>query len=347
LKKGEKSRKALTALFIIAYVLLKALKIEAVSVIGFVAGALLVIEASEVAVEALRDMALHMGRSHYFAGIISSAASNLPELAIAITMCRRGVITGNEEIFEVGVLSVVIAAGFNTLLLGILIVALTRKGGYIKFPYKAIQHESELIRMTIVVCTLIFAIGVIEEETGVLPREAGVFMLTIYLVYLFFIVETQKEETEEKPRRGVYRVMLELIISFALIVVGGELITKSSEGFIEHLSIAATALIIGGLGSIPEHGIALIGGKKGLTELSVANLLSGVVQSVLVVFGVIATIFPVTLDGYMMFQLISIACALWIVKKAILDDEKLSLDEGLFIVILQLMLFTLLDKLRT
>jgi hypothetical protein len=37
---------------------------------------------------------------------------------------------------------------------------------------------------------------------------------------------------------------------------------------------------------------------------------------------------PVRLDGYVIYQFLAIAVTLWIVKKSIVDDNKLTLDEG-------------------
>ncbi len=105
--------------------------------------------------------------------------------------------------------------------------------------------------------------------------------------------------------------------------IGGEVLTESVE-FVLHtfnLPLILVATIIGALGSIPEHGIALIGARKGLTELGVANLLAGSSQSILVVFGVIALIVSVPLGGYVLFQLVAVAASLWIVKEAIWTME--------------------------
>lgn len=110
-----------------------------------------------------------------------------------------------------------------------------------------------------------------------------------------------------------------------------------------HVVIAAT--LIGLAGSIPEHGLALIGAKKGQVEMGVSNLLSGIVQSIMLIFPLLAIVVPVHLDGYVLYQFLAIAITLWIVKKSIIDDNRLTLDEGLSILMIHTLGILLFDKL--
>jgi Ca2+/Na+ antiporter len=107
--------------------------------------------------------------------------------------------------------------------------------------------------------------------------------------------------------------------------------------------IAAT--LIGLAGSIPEHGLALIGANKGHVEMGVSNLLSGIIQSIMLIFPILALIVPVQLDGYVLYQFMAIAVTLWIVKKAIIDDNRLTLDEGLSILAIHTLGILLFDEL--
>jgi len=321
---------------------------ETILVIGFIAGLWAVFRGSEAAVVGLKSAAIHVGQTEYTAGVISSLASNSPELVVAILMSFRGLSIGSRELIEVASLTIMTGAGFNVLLLGLMIIIISWRKGEVKFPYKAIAHESELIRMAIVTCILLFAYGVIMRGEGTLPRELGIFMLATYAFYIFFMAGSQQVEAKVKPSLTKKATILFLTLGFAAIIFGGELIVRSVEYVIHeaHINPITTALIIGCIGSIPEHGVALIGAHKGFVELGLANLLAGITQYVLVILGVMMILIPLPIDGYIMFQLISVAAALWIVKKAILDDNKLTIDEGLFIIILQVMLFIMLEELR-
>jgi len=79
--------------------------------------------------------------------------------------------------------------------------------------------------------------------------------------------------------------------------------------------------------------------------MGVSNLLSGIVQSIMLIFPLLALIVPVHLDGYVMYQFLAITVTLWIVKKAIVDDNRLTLDEGLSILMIHTLGILLFDEL--
>ena len=110
-----------------------------------------------------------------------------------------------------------------------------------------------------------------------------------------------------------------------------------------HVVIAAT--IIGFAGSVPEHGIAVLGARKGHIEMGVSNLLSGITQSIMLIFPILALLVPVNLDGYVLYQFLAITVTLWIVKKAIIDDNRLTLDEGFSIILIHTLGILLFDEL--
>ncbi|NIQ07125.1 MAG: hypothetical protein GWO20_15785 [Candidatus Korarchaeota archaeon] len=100
------------------------------------------------------------------------------------------------ELIDIAVLSVIIASGFNVLLLGLLIVMISWNEGEIEIPYGRIAHERDLIRMTIIICSLVFVLGVICGEGGTLPREVGLFMLVTYVAYILFLLKSKRKRME-------------------------------------------------------------------------------------------------------------------------------------------------------
>jgi len=54
---------------------------------------------------------------------------------------------------------------------------------------------------------------------------------------------------------------------------------------------------------------------------------------------------PVHLDGYVIYQFLAIAATLWIVKKSIIDDHRLTLDEGFSIILIHTLGILLFDEL--
>ena len=326
----------------------------AFSVVGLVLGLAIVVLTSEPMVEGLKDFGLQMGFSPHVTGIISSLASNLPE----------GVMTGfmlfSPELREVAILTVMLASAFNGLLLGLLVVMLTYRGGAIKLPKAAMEQDIEIMRIAIALCGIVFGTGVIlnlfnAEQGAVLPIEVPIFLLIAYGSYLYFIGRSSQvnerhgaedgypQEHEPQKRGWLAPVLLGLVG----IVIAAELIAGSSEYLVHmldlHVVIAAT--VIGFAGSVPEHGIALIGARKGHVEMGVSNLLSGITQSIMLIFPLLALLVPVHLDGYVVYQFLAIAATLWIVKKSIVDDHRLTLDEGISILIIHILGILLFDEL--
>lgn len=321
------------------------------SIIEMILGLVIVIMIGEPMVEGLQEFSEYTGLSSHVTGILSSLASNLPEMIMTMFMIF------SPQLKDVAILAVLLASTFNGLLLGILVIMLTWKGGSIEIPKKALENDVEVMRLAIGFCVIVFGTGIIltlNSEVGppLLPWEIPVFMLLAYLGYLFFVARGGKEgheghqahvHEEERSRAFVTPLVLGLVGT----VIAAELISSSSEYFVHvlHLNVVFAATLIGFAGSVPEHGMALIGARKGHVELGVSNLLSGVVQSIMFIFPIVALLVPVYLDGYVLYQFLAIAVTLWILMKSIVDDGKLTLDEGVSIIVIYLMGIMLFDQL--
>lgn len=321
------------------------------SILEMILGLVIVIMIGEPMVEGLQEFSEYTGLSSHVTGILSSLASNLPEMIMTMFMIF------SPQLKDVAILAVLLASTFNGLLLGILVIMLTWKGGSIEIPKKALENDVEVMRLAIGFCVIVFGTGIIltlNSEVGppLLPWEIPVFMLLAYLGYLFFVARGGKEGHEghqahvyEKERSRAF--VTPLVLGLVGTVVAAELISSSSEYFVHvlHLNVVFAATLIGFAGSVPEHGMALIGAREGHVELGVSNLLSGVVQSVLLIFPIVALLVPVYLDGYVLYQFLAIAVTLWILMKSIVDDGKLTLDEGVSIIVIYLMGIMLFDQL--
>ena len=321
------------------------------SILGMLVGLVIVVMIGEPMVEGLQEFSEYTGLSSHVTGILSSLTSNLPEMIMTMFMIY------SPQLKDVAILSVLLASTFNGLLLGILVIMLTWKGGNIEIPKKALENDVEVIRLAIGFSVIVFGTGIIltlNSDSGppLLPWEIPVFMLIAYAGYLFFVArggrgghqEHQAHLHEkEKSRAFVTPIALGLLGT----VIAAELIAGSSEFFVHtlHLNVVFAATLIGFAGSVPEHGMALIGARKGHVELGVSNLLSGIVQSIMLIFPIVALLVPVYLDGYVLYQFLAIAVTLWILLKSIVDDGKLTLDEGVSIIVIYLLGILLFDQL--
>ena len=165
---------------------------------------------------------------------------------------------------------------------------------------------------------------------------------------MYFVSREPPGEKHEEHEHGKSTSWVTpIVLGLVGIVVSADLISGSSEYFVHvlDLNLAIAATLIGFAGSVPEHGMALIGAHGGHVELGVSNLLSGIVQSIMLIFPIIALIVPVHLDGYVLYQFLAIAVTLWIVKKSIIDDGRLTIDEGVSILIIHILGILLFDEL--
>ena len=312
------------------------------SIVSLVVGLLVVALVGEPMVEGLKEFGVWYGFSDHVTGIISSLASNLPEAVMTLFMVM------SPHLREVAILTVMLASTFNGLLLGLLIIMLTYRGRSIPLSKRVLQYDVEIMRVAIAFCMIIFGTGIIlrthNESIVTLPKEIALFLLVAYIGYMFFVSKGDQHTEVHAATKGW---VLPVIIGLIGVLVSAELISSSSEFLVHsldlHIVIAAT--VIGFAGSVPEHGIALIGARKGHVELGVSNLLSGIIQSIMLIFPMLAVIVPVPLDGYVIYQFLAIAVTLWIVKKSIVDDHALTLDEGLSIILIHVLGILLFDEL--
>ena len=281
--------------------------------IGFmIIGLVIAILASEKAVEGVDVFGKKLGLTPYVSGVLSSLASNSPELVIGGFAILNGKV-------EFAIAFIIIATGFNILMLGILVMI----GNYhrrepIKIPQEVIEIEVPIVRVAIVIVGSIFVYGIVlfcieilEIATNqtpsipFLPYEANVIMVTVYLFYLFFIIRHNlKNRDLEKIKKAAEDHVLGtrsflifiLVLGFGMIFFAGEMISSSVELFLEQshdsgfvLNEFQLAFFIGAAASIPEHAIALLAVKKeGGIELGLGNLIAGSMQNLLLMTGLVS-----------------------------------------------------------
>lgn len=353
---------ALFGILIVAYFYCRVLGIEPtiVLILGFIVGIWLAFRPSEWAVEGFESAAGHLGYTAYMAGMLSSLASNMPEAVISGIAAYSGWVTDRPELLDIAILSVLIAAGFNMLLLGFTIVISTRGAPDMAVPEEAIKKDSVLIRWTIVALLCMFTLGILDMVgpnppiDPKFPAIAAFVLFLSYIIYSWALATGDVTEGEQKAEPSHHKKSAFLLTLMGLIGIffAGEILTNSVEIFLDEYSLVVSGLginhvtiaafILGAAGALPEHGIALIAASKGKIGIAVGNLIGGVLQIVLLVMGGIGMIVLIPLDRYVLFQIVVIAGSLWFLKRAITDDHKLDFFEGAMIILLQIYVFVLL-----
>ncbi|MFX1318577.1 MAG: hypothetical protein ACFE9D_11165 [Promethearchaeota archaeon] len=324
----------------------------------------LTFRASHLAIDGLESVGAIAGLSAYFIGVLSSLASNTPEAVVSAFTAWSGYTQGNPELVEIAVLSVVMAAGFNILLLGIVVVFSTRKTGVVKVPREVVEDDADLISWTIVVMALLFSFAILfyidHLIHGVvpglvfLPSALALLMVLSYVLYAIYAVKKPHTMDKARPKARHTKRMSAIvaIIGFIGIFIAGYLLASAVEltfefipwsglGIIEPQRIAIMALIIGAVGALPEHGIALIAAGKGKADIAIGNTLGGTTQVLLLIVGGVAMFLPLPLDVAVLLQFATAAGSLWFLKRALTDDQKVDIYEGAMIILMQMFVFIL------
>ncbi|MGQ4833820.1 MAG: hypothetical protein ACP6IS_07980 [Candidatus Asgardarchaeia archaeon] len=307
--------------------------------IGGIGGILLALVTSEVAVVSVENLGRKTGISSYVSGVISSLASNLPEIAVAVIAASRG-------LTEFAVLVAVLTAGFNTLLLGTVIAIGNLKRGSIEVPEELVIIESPVMRGTIIMLALVVIYGMLSDifapgQIFGVPRDVSSLLVITYLLYLVFVLKYRRLSPEKAETINTLRnIIIPSIVGFGGIFIASELLSRVVETSVHifGMSEAFLALLIALAGSIPEHSIAVLSSLKGSKKkihLALGNLMAGVMQTYLLLIGLIGVIVVIPLTEFILFELVAGALLVWMIKSSITDDKALNLYEGAMIILTQ------------
>ncbi|MFX0123259.1 MAG: hypothetical protein ACFFAE_06435 [Candidatus Hodarchaeota archaeon] len=275
-------------------------------------GLVIAILASEKAVGGAEILGKKLGLTPYVSGVLSSLASNSPELAIGAFAILSGKV-------EFAIAFIIIATGFNILMLGLLVILGNfKRKGPITIPEEVVDIEVPIVRVAIVIVGSIFVYGIVlfvlevfeialsptsEHTIPILPYEANVIMVLVYILYLFFIL---RHNLQKKPQSNLEKgeshvlepsvsrnyLIFVLVVAFTMIFFAGEMISSSVEHFLAKDPIFnefQLAFFIGAAASIPEHAIALLAIRhEGGIELGLGNLIAGSMQNLLLMTGLVS-----------------------------------------------------------
>lgn len=335
--------------------------------LGFVLALWAIMKPTEWAVEGLTLFAYRAGIGTYAAGVLGSLMANLPELVLASILILKGQ-TG------LGILTVLMVAGANTLLFGVVTVRNTlRAGGTVKVPVTTLKYESELMLVAFMTSIFLLVFNLAESIEGRLVTSAdglpslkipvlfSIGTVLIYCAYLGFLInddslnpdisDDDRIKIKKEPALGWKNIGKFLFFGTLGVLIAGELLANGAEILIHQseqsgvkLNEAQIALIVGFLGSLPEWAIAF---RADDIELVFGSVLSSISATLLFMIGLVSIILFVAkkdfiLDPYGLVQIVLSGGVLLFVNTIMKDDEKLDTFEGLCIVILQLVGFEVL-----
>lgn len=304
---------------------------------------------SEVVVDGLEDFARDLGFPSYSMGVLSSLASTIPEL----TMTLMAVAAGTPEMVEVAVLASLSSVGMGILLLSSVTFILSLRTGKasIEVPREVLKEELNAVVFTLsaylVLSLLALAHLGLGDEASFMPRGVGFILTTVYISYilrLFFLSRSKGEVSAEKRASKGLSAVFKLLLGLCGILIAGWAIVSLTEMLISRTGFQAVhaALALAAVGTLPEHGVAVVCALKGKTELALGNSIGGLSQIALLVVGLIAFLAPVPIDAYVTTQFAVTSASMLMLKFFVRDDGRIDIGEALMMVFLQILAFDML-----
>ncbi len=310
---------------------------------------------SDIFVAGLEDVARDLGFPSYSMGVLSSLASTIPEL----TMTLMAVAKGTAEMVEVAIIASLSSVGMGILLISSVTFISSLKSGKasIEVPREVLTEELNAVVFTLsaylVLSLLALAhMGLGEEGSSLMPKGVGIILTVVYISYLLRLFFSGKGEEEGEGRRdkadiGEIKIsysIIKLIIGLFGILLAGWLIVSLTETLISRTGFKAVhaALALAAVGTLPEHGVAIVCAAKGKIDLALGNTIGGLSQIALLVVGLIASLAPVPIDAYVTTQFAVTSASMLMLKFFVRDDGKIDVGEALMMVALQILAFDVL-----
>ncbi len=303
----------------------------------------LIARLSEVAVGALEKFSKAAGAPPYLTGVLSSLASSLPEIALTLI----AVMSGDPEVVEVAVLTVMMSVGAATVIVSATAAVASIKSGrgVVEVPKEAMSDELNAIAFTLtayLALSLVSMARLFSGHSNQLPRTVGLILLLAYFSYILTLVS--RAGGRRRGTGGAARHLLVGLAAMVPIFISAEVLVYLVEelttaGGLDAVHAAAALALVG---TVPENGVAIVSAAKGDVEIGLGNAMSGVTILALLAVGIVASVRPIPLDDYVVAQMGVTTASALILKFSVRDDGKVDLGEAILMVALQALAFDLL-----
>ncbi len=304
---------------------------------------------SEVVVDGLERVAQDLGFPSYSMGVLSSLASTIPEL----TMTLMAVAAGTPEMVEVAVIASLSSVGMGILLLSsVTFISSIRTGkAWIEVPRQVLTEELNAVVFTLSAYLVLSLLALAHLGLGggasFMPRGVGFILTTVYISYilrLFFLSGNEDKVDSGRKASMQLSTVFKLLLGLSGVLIAGWAIVSLTETLISRTGFQAVhaALALAAVGTLPEHGVAVVCAIKGKTELALGNSIGGLSQIALLVVGLIAFLAPVPIDAYVTTQFAVTSASMLMLKFFVRDDGRIDVAEALMMVALQILAFDVL-----
>mgnify|MGYP001146621081 CR=1 FL=1 len=242
----------------------------ALLVLGFV----LLIKGADVFVDGASTTAENFKVSKMLIGLtIIAFGTSAPEFAVSMSALASGssdMVLGN-----------VIGSCITNILLILGVAAIIRP---IKIKDNTIKKELPLCMLISALLAVLLLDNVIGSGDNLVTRADAIVMLLFFAVFLYYLITLAKQSKENKetskPKYGLMRSIIFVVLGLAGIVVGSELVVNSATDIAEAVGLSERVIAL-----------TIVASKKGEQELVVGNIIGSNIFNICVVLAVPVLIF--------------------------------------------------------
>ena len=163
-----------------------------------------------------------------------------------------------------------------------------------------------------------------STNEDVLTRADGAVMFMFFLIFLSYTFSIAKHKSADTAQEGSIKEMslpvtlLWLLVGFACLIGGGELLVESGTSIATQLGVSETVIgltILAGGTSLPEFVASLIAAKKGMSGMAIGNVVGSCVFNIFFVLGVCSMVRPMEvgdIDPLQLYALIGSGILVWL-----------------------------------
>lgn len=305
-------------------------------IVGFV----LLIKGADIFVDGASSTASNFKVPKMLIGLtIVAFGTSAPELAVSI----KALASGSYDM----VLGNVIGSNITNILLIIGVAAVISP---IIIKDDTVRKEIPLcIMITMLLVSQIADLWLDNSKLNMVTRSDAIAIILVFAVFLYYIVtlaikDRKKNKEVEKPKFGLIRSLLYVVLGLAGIVVGSNFVVDSASniartiGWSERL-ISLTIIAFGT--SLPELVTTIISSIKGEQDILVGNIIGSNIFNICMVLGVPVAIFggiPANNFSYMdLLFLILSTIMLFVFSKT---DRKISRRNGIVMLLMFAIYYT-------
>ena len=258
-----------------------------------IVGFILLIKGADYFVEGSSNLAKALKIPTLIIGLtVVAFGTSAPEAVVSIVASTKG---SN----EIALSNIIGSNIFN--LLAVLGISAIVKG--LKASRQIITKDFLFsILATLVLIAMMFDKLLSGDKLNIITRGEGLVLLSILVLYVYSLILTASKEKKliKEKHKLTPKDILMLILGLSAVILGGELVVKSSQQIALNLGISETlvGLTIVSIGtSLPELVTSIVAAKKGETDIALGNVIGSNIFNILFVLGISSTLSPILVNS--------------------------------------------------